>query len=137
MAPALACRLQDGIEGPDHSVGILDGLFHDIPVFRLITPLQQGDFHPVADAGYRAPETMRHVIGHFPHTRQDLLYPLEHVVEAMQKLSPGYQAVFNLYVMEDMTHKEIAEKLGISEGTSKSNLSKAKMNLKKILTERQ
>lgn len=59
------------------------------------------------------------------------------VVEAMQELSPAYQAVFNLYVMEDMTHKQIAEELGISEGTSKSNLSKAKMNLKKILTKKQ
>ena len=37
--------------------------------------------------------------------------------------------------MEEYTHKEIAEILGISEGTSKSNLSKAKMNLQKILSE--
>ncbi len=62
---------------------------------------------------------------------------MTHVVEAMQQLSPAYQTVFNLYVMENMTHKEIAERLGISEGTSKSNLSKAKMNLKKLLSQRQ
>ena len=62
---------------------------------------------------------------------------MTHVVEAMHQLSPAYQTVFNLYVMEDMTHKEIADRLGISEGTSKSNLSKAKMNLKKILSKRQ
>jgi RNA polymerase sigma-70 factor (ECF subfamily) len=43
--------------------------------------------------------------------------------------------VFNLFVIEDYSHKEIAEMLGISEGTSKSNLSKAKKNLKQILTE--
>lgn len=57
----------------------------------------------------------------------------QHIVEAMQQLSPAYQAVFNLYVMENYSHQEIAEELGISVGTSKSNLSKAKQNLKKIL----
>jgi RNA polymerase sigma-70 factor (ECF subfamily) len=60
---------------------------------------------------------------------------MKDVIIAMQDLSPGYKAVFNLYVMEDMTHKEIAEHLGISEGTSKSNLAKAKLNLRKILLE--
>lgn len=60
----------------------------------------------------------------------------EIALEAIQQLSPAYQAVFNLYVMEEYTHKEIAEILGISEGTSKSNLSKAKMNLQKILKEK-
>lgn len=56
-------------------------------------------------------------------------------LKAIEKLSPGYRTVFNLFVIEDYSHKEIAEILNISEGTSKSNLSKAKMNLKKILTE--
>ncbi|MDA0973397.1 MAG: sigma-70 family RNA polymerase sigma factor [Bacteroidetes bacterium] len=60
---------------------------------------------------------------------------MKDVITAMQDLSPGYKAVFNLYVMEDMTHKEIAEQLGISEGTSKSNLAKAKLNLRKTLLE--
>jgi RNA polymerase sigma-70 factor (ECF subfamily) len=60
----------------------------------------------------------------------------EIAMEAINKLSPAYKAVFNLYVLEDYTHKEIAEILGISEGTSKSNLSKAKMNLQKILKEK-
>lgn len=55
-------------------------------------------------------------------------------MKAIEKLSPGYRTVFNLFVIEDYSHKEIAEILNISEGTSKSNLSKAKMNLKKILT---
>lgn len=60
----------------------------------------------------------------------------EIAMEAIQQLSPAYKAVFNLYVLEDYTHKEIAEILGISEGTSKSNLSKAKVNLQKILREK-
>jgi len=55
------------------------------------------------------------------------------IIEAMHKLSNAYRVVFNLYVYENLQHKEIAKKLGISEGTSKSNYSKAKKNLKKIL----
>lgn len=55
---------------------------------------------------------------------------------AIQELSPAYKAVFNLYVIEEYTHKEIAEILGISEGTSKSNLAKAKANLQKILKDK-
>ena len=60
----------------------------------------------------------------------------EMAMEAINQLSPAYKAVFNLYVMEEYTHREIAEILGISEGTSKSNLSKAKLNLQQILKER-
>ncbi len=60
----------------------------------------------------------------------------EIAMEAVCQLSPAYRSVFNLYVLEDYTHKEIAEILGISEGTSKSNLSKAKLNLQKILKEK-
>ena len=56
-------------------------------------------------------------------------------IETIGKLSPAYRAVFNLYVIEEHTHKEIAEILGISEGTSKSNLAKAKMNLQRLLKE--
>ena len=43
--------------------------------------------------------------------------------------------VFNLYVMEDMTHKDIANKLGITEGTSKSNLARAREILKRKVKE--
>lgn len=60
----------------------------------------------------------------------------EIALEAINKLSPAYKAVFNLYVLEEYTHKEIAEILGVSEGTSKSNLSKAKLNLQRILSEK-
>lgn len=48
----------------------------------------------------------------------------------VQKLPGGYRAVFNMYVIEGYSHKEIAEKLEISVGTSKSQLSKAKAMLR-------
>lgn len=56
------------------------------------------------------------------------------IINAMQKLTPAYRTVFNLYVFEELTHKEIADMLGINIGTSKSNFAKAKHNLKKFLT---
>lgn len=53
------------------------------------------------------------------------------ILEEIQNLSPMYRTVFSLFVLEGYSHQEISEELGISEGTSKSNLSKAKGNLRK------
>ncbi|MEP6750334.1 MAG: sigma-70 family RNA polymerase sigma factor [Bacteroidota bacterium] len=55
------------------------------------------------------------------------------LIKLVQQLPPGYRMVFNLYVFEKMKHREIAECLGISEGTSKSNLSDAKSILQKAI----
>ena len=64
----------------------------------------------------------------------ELNFKAKKAVEAISKLSDGYKMVFNLYVMEGYTHKEIAEYIGISEGTSKSNLAKAKQKLRALLS---
>ncbi len=53
------------------------------------------------------------------------------LLKLVQKLPVRYRMVFNLYVMEGMSHKEIAKEMDISEGTSKSNLARARMILKK------
>lgn len=50
----------------------------------------------------------------------------EILTQLIRELSPKYRMVFNLYAIEGFNHKEIAEKLNISEGTSKSNLSRAR-----------
>ncbi len=55
------------------------------------------------------------------------------VLALIQELSPGYRTVFNMYVVEGYTHKEIADILGISEGTSKSQLSRAKVILQDMV----
>lgn len=55
------------------------------------------------------------------------------IILSIKELSPAYRTVFNLFVIDGMSHEEIAEQLGISIGSSKSNLFKAKENLKKIL----
>lgn len=62
--------------------------------------------------------------------------PNEDVLPIIQKLPPAYQMVFNLYVMEEYKHQEIAEKLNIKVSTSKSNLARAKANLRKMLSKK-
>ncbi|MEO6289741.1 MAG: RNA polymerase sigma factor, partial [Ginsengibacter sp.] len=61
----------------------------------------------------------------------------EEIIHAVQNLPPSYRTVFNLSVIEGFTHEEIAKKLGIATGTSKSNLSKAKRHLQKYLSHQQ
>ncbi len=57
----------------------------------------------------------------------------DEIMQKVKSLSPVYRTVFNLHVIDGLTHEEIAVKLGISVGASKSNLFKAKLNLKKML----
>lgn len=57
----------------------------------------------------------------------------QEIIGMLQKLSPAYRTVFNLYVIEGYTHEEIGKMLGITPGTSKSNLFKAKESLRNIL----
>jgi RNA polymerase sigma-70 factor (ECF subfamily) len=58
------------------------------------------------------------------------------IMKMINELSPGYKAVFNMHVIEGYSHKEIADILGINEGTSKSQLARAKMVLKKMVENR-
>lgn len=58
------------------------------------------------------------------------------ILNIINELSPGYKQVFNMHVVEGYSHKEIAEILGITEGTSKSQLARAKGVLKKIIETR-
>jgi RNA polymerase sigma-70 factor, ECF subfamily len=58
----------------------------------------------------------------------------DEILSLVQELSPAYQMVFSLFAVEGYTHREIAEKLGISEGTSKSNYAKARAKMQKALT---
>lgn len=88
--------------------------------------------------------------------KQHLMYPVEDVaiydsvnysddviakiaaddlMKLIQQLPPRYRLVFNLYVIEGMSHQEIAEKMSITQGTSKSNLARARDILKKKVQE--
>jgi RNA polymerase sigma-70 factor (ECF subfamily) len=61
----------------------------------------------------------------------------ETMLKLIQELPEGYRMVFNLYVFEDYTHKEIAEAAGISESTSKTQLMRARNQLQKKISELQ
>jgi len=65
----------------------------------------------------------------------DLQIESEEIYQMIGTMPVGYRTVFNLYVVEGYSHKEIAEKLGISLSTSKSQLSKAKRWMRKILNQ--
>jgi RNA polymerase sigma factor (sigma-70 family) len=58
------------------------------------------------------------------------------ILAAVQTLSPAYRAVFNLYVVEGFSHKEIGEALHITESTSRSNLVKARTKLQEYFVEK-
>jgi len=59
----------------------------------------------------------------------------EELLAVIRELTPKYRMVFNLYAIEGYNHKEIGEMLGISEGTSKSNLSRARLILQEKVKE--
>ncbi|NND33215.1 MAG: sigma-70 family RNA polymerase sigma factor [Saprospiraceae bacterium] len=72
---------------------------------------------------------------HTTSDEQDFIWDKEvDILPILQELPPKYRAVFNLYVFDEYKHREIAKILGISEGTSKSNYSRAKAILKKRLS---
>lgn len=60
---------------------------------------------------------------------------LEDLLNLIQKLSPGYRTVFNLYAIEGYNHREISEMLEISENTSKTQYSRARQILRKMIEE--
>jgi len=85
-----------------------------------------------------------HLVNDIEETHYETAYTSESAIDRMtykeimailQKLSPVYRTVFNLYVIDGFKHEEIAEQLKISVGTSKSNLSKARANIQKMLKE--
>lgn len=64
---------------------------------------------------------------------QNFDYAVSDVKQAMNHLPEGYRLVFDLYMFEGYTHKEIASELGIAENTSKSQLSRARVKLVELL----
>jgi RNA polymerase sigma-70 factor (ECF subfamily) len=73
---------------------------------------------------------------HISQGHEEILSTLgtRELLTIIQQLSPAYRMVFNLYVFEGMKHREIASALGISEGTSKSNLSDARTILRENIS---
>lgn len=68
-------------------------------------------------------------------TGEDILSRISYqeLMGMVQSLTSAYRTVFNMYVIDGFKHEEIAEALGISVGTSKSNLSKARNKLREMI----
>ena len=64
-------------------------------------------------------------------------YNFQELIRIIQQLPPGFQMVFNLYAIEGYQHREIAEMLGISEGTSKSQYARARVQIQEMLEREQ
>ena len=60
----------------------------------------------------------------------------QELMAMLQSLSTAYRTVFNMHVIDGFKHEEIAEKLGISVSTSKSNLTRARANLREMVTKK-
>jgi RNA polymerase sigma factor (sigma-70 family) len=84
--------------------------------------------HMVAEIG-GIPEHVWDVPDKGQTPEQSLMY--KELVALIKQLPPAYRSVFNMVVIDGMTHHEVADMLGISIGTSKSNLSRARVILQK------
>lgn len=69
--------------------------------------------------------------------KADQLLLYKELISYVKNLPPMYRIVFNMFVIDGCTHFEIADTLGISVGTSKSNLSRARVILQKIIKEKE
>lgn len=108
--------------------GSLEGWIRRIVVNEALMYLRQNKIlHLTADV-----KTVHTV----PAVKADHL-EAEDLFNLVQQLPVGYRTVFNLYAIEGYAHAEIAEMLNISEGTSKSQLSRAKMMLRNLIEQQE
>jgi RNA polymerase sigma-70 factor (ECF subfamily) len=111
--------------------GSLEGWIRRIIINTALNHIRQNAKFRMVDYTDEMPE-------HQDEDNEDAPLPnasAETLLQIIQNLPDGYRMIFNLYAIEHNTHKEIAEMLGITEGTSKSQLSKARRMLKMKLAE--
>jgi RNA polymerase sigma-70 factor (ECF subfamily) len=109
-------------------VSSFKGWLRKIMVYTAIDHFRKNQKHKVVTE-------LDSVVYQLESVNEDAIDKLSHeeIIRAIQELSPGYRTVFNLFIIDGLSHEEISNKLGISTGTSKSNLSKARRQLQKIL----
>lgn len=109
------------------ATGNLEGWVRKVFVNTALQHLQKHRKHLIVV------ETEVHDIVEAPPSFADDEPSAKHIIRLLQQLPPGFRAVFNLYVLEGYSHPEIASILGISVGTSKSQLMRAKAYFRKLL----
>lgn len=113
--------------GTFKGLGSLEGWIRRIVVNEALTYLRKNKAMQmnidIDDIKYKLPSSS--------HVGESL--NVKDLLNIIQQLPLGFRTVFNMYAIEGYSHKEIAEQLGISEGTSKSQYSRAKTHLQNIL----
>lgn len=112
----------------EHLEMILMGWMRTIMVNTAIDQLRKNNFLP--EIGDISENIWMH---HDRSSAADNGLMYKELVKEIKKLPPSYRTVFNMYIIDGFTHQQIANQLGISVGTSKSNLSKARVILQKII----
>jgi RNA polymerase sigma-70 factor (ECF subfamily) len=114
--------------------GSLEGWIRRIMVNTAIDQIRKNKRDPFSIEDDHRVQNLEEEVPFSDEDEYETKIQAEEAIKAISELSPAYRTVFNMYVIEGFTHKEIAEYLGISEGTSKSNLAKAKQKLKAVLS---
>lgn len=112
----------------EHLEKIWMGWLKRIIINTAIDELRRGNMMPEIGG---LPEWVWEIQDNSQGADQNLLY--KELICGVKQLPPSYGVAFNMYVIDGFSHREIAEKLGISTGTSKANLAKARMQLKKFI----
>lgn len=115
----------------DNILASFTGWLRKVVIYSCIDHLRKYNKNPLS----ASLEIEHSVHSNAGENAEDILQYKE-IIKCVQQLSPVYRAVFNLYVIEGFSHAEIAKKLNISDGASKSNLYKAKQNLQRLLRKR-
>ena len=111
--------------------GSLEGWIKRIMINHALNQFRKNRRNPFLEDIEEINET--EILDHDESSRAIDPVPEETLISLIQSLPQGYRVVFNLYVMEENSHKEIAEALNISENTSKTQLMKARRLLRKKL----
>lgn len=114
------------IRDPDNLEKMLMGWMRRLAINASIDYMSRENLVPETSV---IPDSVWQVPGRENSGEEKLMY--KELITLVRRLSPAYRVVFNLHVIDGYSHQEIASMLGISVGTSKSNLSKAKIALKK------
>ncbi|MGI8951533.1 MAG: RNA polymerase sigma factor [Chitinophagaceae bacterium] len=119
-------------EEPENIEMILMGWIRRIMINTAIDELRKNNLSPEIGG---IPEYVWEEGNRSRNADQLILY--KDIVSIIKKLPPVYRIVFNMFVIDGCSHHEIADALGISVGTSKSNLSKARAFLQKFIKEQE
>ena len=114
---------------PQHVERVLMGWIRRIMINTAIDELRKNNMMPEIGG---VPEYVWDITDSSSDADQRLLY--KELISYVKMLPPAYRIVFNMYVIDGCTHQEIADALGISVGTSKSNLSKGRGLLQKFIS---